>query len=142
HQSFAIGTRDLSQALSGIPQEGSLHVAFQEAYRKDDETFVMTFNYAYDDSKYGRLSRAPCWTVWVRAVPRALKHKIKTLLIEDALPNIARPWLIARADLFGRMGQEALQLVFDEIEEKIRGRSVLTTRPLEPALVRSGRSKE
>jgi hypothetical protein len=138
-ESFAIGARDLSQALSGIPQGESIRLDFDRSYRRDDHlVHVMTFRYWYIPEFIPTFGGLPGWRVSVRAVPRVLKHQIKTLLIEGALPNIARPWLFANADLFGRMGEKALDLVFDEAEERIRGFPGYTRRPLEPDLARLG----
>jgi hypothetical protein len=135
-QSFAIGARGLSQALNGIPQEGHIQLAFLGACHKDSDLHrVMTFQYVYTPEFGGR----PGWIVWVSAVPREFKGRIKTLLIDDALPNIARPWFVARAGLLGRIGEEALELVFDETQDRVLGVAGLTRKRLEPNLAPKGK---
>jgi hypothetical protein len=133
-QSFAIGARDLSESLNGIPQEGHIQLAFRGVQSEDGGAhLVMTFRYAHEPRSGGR----PGWTVWVSAVPREFKGRVTALLIGEALPKIARPWLFARAGLLGRAGEEALDLVFDHTEDKILGRPGLRNKGIEPILIRT-----
>lgn len=136
--SFAIGARDLSAALMGIPQIEVLHLAFWGNHQDNNGAHdVLSFEYAY----LPEVGIGPGWTVRVNAVPRRLKHRIKAILTEHALPQTALPWLHARGDLFGRAGAEKLEFAYDEAEDRLLSRPGATRRKLEPRLARRKNSR-
>ena len=55
----------------------------------------------------------PAWTIHIFAVPVGHRHAINTLLLSDALPNVIKPWLMARQELTGTVGHHALSLDFE-----------------------------
>lgn len=124
--SFPLGAEVLSRALDGIPQhamigchfivadmerrpvkplEHVLHVVYSKQMRQH--------HYAKDADEHGVLD--PHWSLSVFAVPSTLRHQVKELLVKDCIPNVVRPWLLANADISGRIGSRALAIMFDTV---------------------------
>jgi hypothetical protein len=136
--SFAIGVSDLAFALSGVPQDNLLQLSFGRASpMQDNKLVVMRTGYHHlPDHEIG-----PGWGVWVMAVPRAMKAKIRSALIEDAIPRLLKPWLITRANLTGRIGEDVLDLMYAPTDGTITAQSGPKRRGMEPALIRKQREK-
>jgi hypothetical protein len=76
----------------------------------------------------------------VQAVPRSMKGLIRTTLIEDAIPRLLKPWLLARAGLTGRSGDDVLDLIFAPTGSII-SQPGPKQRDLGPVLIRKQREK-
>jgi hypothetical protein len=135
--SFAIGVRDLSLALSGVPQDDLLQLLFGRASSTPDgRPVVLSTGYHRLDHSIG-----PGWSLQVHTVPRSMKAQIRTTLIEDAIPRLLKPWLIARADLTGRYGEDVLDLIFAPADGTITAQPGPKRRDLEPILIPKRRRK-
>jgi hypothetical protein len=136
--SFAIGVRELSLVLSSVPQDDLLQLLFCRASSTPDGKLVVlrTGYHFLPDRGIG-----PAWSLWVQAVPRSMKGLIRTTLVEDAIPRLLKPWLIARADLTGRSGEDVIDLIFAPADGSIIAQSGPKQRDLGPALVRKKREK-
>jgi hypothetical protein len=58
----------------------------------------------------------PRWEVTVHAIPRPLRHVIKTKVVEEALPAM-RSWLMANAHSLEREGGHGIVFRFDELND-------------------------
>jgi len=73
---------------------------------------IFTVSYA------GTQSYQPGWSIEVRPVARALKHRVKATLTIDCFPRI-RQWLQKHVDVESRHGYHALPVVLDERDETL-----------------------
>jgi hypothetical protein len=136
--SFAIGVRDISLALSGVPQDDLLQLLFGRASSTPDgRPLVLRTGYHYLPDR----GTGPAWSLTVHAVPRSMKGLIRTTLIEDAIPRLLRPWLLARADLTGHSGEDVLDLIFAPTDGSIFAQSGPKQRDFGPVLIRKQREK-
>jgi hypothetical protein len=122
---YPIGAEALSQGFEGVPQYAWLACEFfagNPCHEQNRRTliYVMAVSYARRErSHFDGPSAAergvfdPRWKINIHAVPVDTRAEIKRLLIENALPNIVRPWLETNAALTGRTGGAALLLHYD-----------------------------
>jgi hypothetical protein len=128
--SFPLGAEALTRALDGVPQHGMLTCSFYAGspHRdpQDDAHFLLqvtyrrrarSFNDGGDAAERGVLD--PRWAITVFAVPQGLRHLAKTLLLEQGLPALARPWLIKHAGLTGQTGGAGLVLKLDVFDKTL-----------------------
>jgi hypothetical protein len=135
--SFAIGVRDISFALSGVPQDELLQLLFGRASSTPDgRPLVLRTGYHHRPDR----GIGPAWSLMVQAVPRSMKGLIRTTLIEDAIPRLLKPWLLARAGLTGRSGDDVLDLIFAPTGSII-SQPGPKQRDLGPVLIRKQREK-
>jgi hypothetical protein len=128
--SYPLGAEALSRALDGVPQhamltcqffagnthqrlDNPLHLAMAASYQRRQRSF-----YDGQDAD-ARGVFLPRWTITVFAVPRTLRHAIKTAVHTEGLPSIVRPWLIENASISGRTGNCAINLDYDVAEDKL-----------------------
>jgi hypothetical protein len=121
--SYPIGAEALSRQLAGVPQHDLITCHFLAGYPQYDvgkpQFYVLNVVYEkqarkFHDSK-SALERGvfdPRWYISVFAVPRHLRGAIKLLLIEQAVPDVVRPWLIEKSHLTGRTGGSVLWLEY------------------------------
>lgn len=129
--SFPLGAEVLSRAFDGVPQHEALTCSFYAGdvqrhpgkpllhvvhvmYRKQ----ARSFHHAQDADERGVFD--PKWFITVFAVPAALRNEIKIALIDHALPDVVRPWLVEKAGVTGRPGECALTLEYDTDEKLMR----------------------
>jgi hypothetical protein len=128
--SYPIGAEALSQALEGVPQHAALTCSFcaGNTHQHLDKPRQLALSAAYNKrarSFYdGQDADArgvflPRWSITVFTVPRTLRHAVKLALLNDGLPNILRPWLIANAPMTGKTGGCAINLEFNVAEAKL-----------------------
>jgi hypothetical protein len=122
--SYPLGAEALSRALDGVPQHGDFTCSFYagNTHQRLDEPKQLALSVMYrrrERSFYdgpnaeARGVLSPFWAITVFAVPRTLRHPIKTALINEALPNIVRPWLIKNANITGKVGSSGFNLDYD-----------------------------
>jgi hypothetical protein len=126
--SYPIGAEALSHGLNGVPQHNLITCDFLTGYPQYDDGkpqfFVLQVIYekrarTFHDGK-SALKRGvfdPHWKIRVFTVPRHLRGAIKLLLLEQALPNVIRPWLIEKNNLTGQTGGSALWLEYVRADE-------------------------
>jgi len=73
---------------------------------------IFTVSYA------GTQSYQPGWSIEVRPVARALKHRVKETLTTECFPRI-RQWLQKHVDVESRHGYDAPSVVLDERDETL-----------------------
>ncbi len=129
--SFPVGAELLSRALDGVPQHDMLACSFYAGdiqrnparpllhvmhvmYRKQ----ARSFHHAQSADEAGVFD--PKWSITVFAVPSTLRHEIKTLLVDQVMTGIVRPWLVEKAGVTGRPGECALSLEYDTDEKVMR----------------------
>lgn len=127
--SYPLGAEALSQALAGIPQHAAVKcefVAGNSHQHLDKPLFlVLTASYQRRERNFNDGPDAdargvflPRWTITVFAVPKTLRHAVKTALA-DGLPNILRPWFIEHAGISGKTGACALSLEYEVAEARL-----------------------
>jgi hypothetical protein len=126
--SYPIGAEALSRPLNGVPQQDLITCNFRTGYPQYDDGkpqfHVLQVAYEkrarnFHDGKFA-LERGvfdPRWKIYVFTVPRYLRGKIKLLLLEQALPDVIRPWLIEKNHLTGQVGGSALGLEYVRADE-------------------------
>lgn len=129
--SYPIGAEALSHRLEGVPQHDLITCNFYGGRPHDDgkpQIYVLNACYEKRSRRFSDSGSAlergvfdPRWTIRVYAVPRQLRGEIKLLLIEQGLPDLIRPWLIAKSHLTGQTGGTTLWL------EYVRADKVFTT---------------
>jgi hypothetical protein len=120
--SFPIGAKAISEALLGVPQfsEISVHFSFSNqlarhhgtstAYQVIDVWFRGPTRSIFASlSVEEQISRCPIWTIGVHAIPRSLRHVIKTKIMTEALPSIRR-WFLENPHSKARKGVHWLTL--------------------------------
>jgi hypothetical protein len=121
--SYPIGAEALSLALGGLPQQDLITCSFYSGYPQYDngkpQFHVLHVMYRkrarsfYDGkSAFERGAFEPRWHISVFAVPRHLRGAIKVLLLEQALSDFVRPWLVEKSHLTGQTGESALMLEY------------------------------
>jgi hypothetical protein len=119
--SYSLGAEALSRALDGVPQHAALTCQFfaGNAHQHLDKPLqlVMSASYQRRNRSFhdGQDADArgvflPRWTITVFAVPRTLRHAIKTAVLTEGLPSIVRPWLVENAGISGKTGGSAINL--------------------------------
>ncbi len=126
--SYPIGAEALSLPLNGVPQQDLITCNFWTGYPQydDDKPQFHVLHVVYEKrarsfydgkSAFERGAFDPSWTIRVFTVPRQLRGAIKLLLIEAALPEVVRPWLLAKHHLTGQTGESALILEYVRAEK-------------------------
>lgn len=126
--SYPVGAEVLSRALDGVPQHRAITCSFVAGNPHQtitqEQTRVLDIRYRRRDRSFHDGENADAlgvfsakWEIWVYDVPVALRHEIKTLLTEDALPNAARNWLIKQAALDGKFGNAAICFDYNKIDK-------------------------
>lgn len=120
--SYPIGAEALSHGLSGVPQHDQIVCDFYGGRQYDQgkpQLYVLSARYEkrarqFSDSgsAFERGCFDPQWKISVYAVPRQLRGAIKLLLVEQGLPDLIRPWLIAKNHLTGQTGGSILWLEY------------------------------
>jgi hypothetical protein len=118
--SYPLGAKAISDSLAGVPQFDLLKINFSfgwKGFAKDrvpDAPYrVLEVNY------YGpQHSVLSGWTIYVRPVPRARKHAIKSKLIAEALPKI-KVWLEVNTHSLNREGSHGITFFFDELADEL-----------------------
>jgi hypothetical protein len=122
--SYPLGAEVLSRALDEVPQHSEITCSF---YAGNAHQFLERPTHLVLSALYRRRARTfndgaesqargvyePRRTITVFAVPRGLRHAIKTALLQDGLPNTVRPWLIENAHVMGQTGMSGLNLEYD-----------------------------
>jgi hypothetical protein len=126
--SYPVGAEVLSRAFDGVPQHQAITCSFvagnPQRTLTQEQTRVLDIRYRRRDRSFHDGENAdslgvfqPKWEIWVYDVPVALRHEIKTRLVEDALPNAARNWLIKQAALDGKFGDAAICFDYNKIDK-------------------------
>jgi hypothetical protein len=121
--SYPIGAEALSCTLDGVPQHDLITCSFYAGYPQYDDGkpqfHVLHVMYRKNARRFHDAKSAlergvfdPHWQIGVFAVPRHLRGEIKVLLLEQALPDLVHPWLMARGNLTGKTGESALILEY------------------------------
>lgn len=123
--SFPIGAEKLSRALDGVPQHAGLGCRFfvgdieRRKMRETEHVLHVVYSrqlptqhFAMSAAESGVFD--PHWSITVFAVPTGIRHQVKTLL-ESALRERVKPWLIEHAGIENRPGQCALTIEFDTV---------------------------
>ena len=120
--SYPIGAEALSHALEGVPQYDRIVCDFCGGSQHDrgkPQLYVLNVRYEKRARRFSDAGSAfdrgffdPRWKISVFAVPRQLRGAIKLLLLEQGLPEIVHPWLIAKNHLTGQTGGSALWLEY------------------------------
>jgi hypothetical protein len=120
--SYPIGAEALSKALDGVPQHDRIVCDFYGGGQHDrgkPQIYVLnaryekqarSFSYSQSGLEHGVFD--PHWKISVFGVPRQLRGEIKSLLLEQGLPDRVRPWLVEKNHLTGQTGGSALWLEY------------------------------
>lgn len=133
--SWPIGAELLSAALFDVPQSEFIQLEFAEADRislkEDRPPLVFEAEYYFKGATIfsPRGSLSPSWRLVIRAVPREWKHNVKSLLLEQGLPQIVRPWLVENDGPPRREGSALLRLWYDPVDGRLIQRSYGKTGP-------------
>jgi hypothetical protein len=128
--SYPIGAEALSRALDGLPQHQTLACNFfagnTHQHLDKPRQLVLSASYQRRERSFNDGENAeargvflPRWSITVCAVPRTLRHAIKTALLSDGLPNILRTWLAENAGLTGKIGGSAINLEYDVAADRL-----------------------
>ncbi len=125
--SFPVGEETLSRILEGVPQHALIGCHFYvgdierramkpiehvlHAVHSRQAPNVFTAQSAADNGVFD-----PKWSITVFAIPGAMRHTVKSLLVGDALPTIVRPWFLSQSTITGRRGQASLLIEFDTVD--------------------------
>jgi hypothetical protein len=121
--SYPIGSEALSHALNGVPQQNLITCNFTAGSPQYDDgrpqfhVLHVTYqkqaqNFHHSKSSWERGVFDPHWQIYIFAIPRQLRGAIKLLLLEQALPDVVRPWLIEKSHLTGQTGGSALAIEY------------------------------
>ncbi len=128
---YPIGAEALSRALDGVPQHGDLACTFfagnphhEQNKRQRLYFMAVTYEKVARSFHHGQSAEVfgvfkPRWRIHIYAVPVETRAAIKQHLLDDILPNHARPWLIEKASMTGRTGGAALILHYDRAADRI-----------------------
>jgi hypothetical protein len=122
--SYPVGAKIASEALHGVPQFADLTIEFwfwnRLARRHGTETpyRVIQVQYSGPLRFFSASKSMEGWKVSVDAVPRVLRHAIRSKIIEEALPAI-RSWLLANLHSTEREGGHGLVFTFDELKNEL-----------------------
>ena len=118
--SYPVGAEQLSRALADVPQAGAITCSFTAGSNAENRPDLD--NYLVLQASYGKRPRmfhdGPLseergvyeakWHICVFAVPTDMRHAVKLLLINEALPNSVRSWFLARGTYGVQTGGEAI----------------------------------
>ena len=122
--SYPVGAEALSRVLFDVPQAHLITCSFYgggtAGNRMDREShLILQASYSKRGRMFqdGPLSQErgvydPKWHISVFAVPVAVRHAVKTLLINEALPHAVRSWFLNQSDIDTRSGGIALWLTY------------------------------
>jgi hypothetical protein len=115
--SYPVGSKAISEALTGVPQRELLKVCFWhlKGFAKDR---VMGAPFRVLSASYSGPGTLSGWTIYVHPVPRTLKHAIQSKLTSEALPKI-KDWLVSNAHSLDREGGHQLTFYLDELKDEI-----------------------
>jgi hypothetical protein len=130
--SYPIGAEALSRALDGVPQHPMISCHFKAGsattpHEHEKPRFIILsilyekidrcFHHGPDAAVRGVFD--PRWTISIYAVPRQFRHAIKTALLTESLPDIAKPWLIEQSAITGKTGGSVLWLMYDRADSRL-----------------------
>jgi hypothetical protein len=121
--SYPIGAEALSRTLNGVPQHELITCDFYAGSPQHDhgkpQLYVLNVRYQKQARSFHHGKSAevhgvfePRWEISIFGVPRQLRGEIKSLLLEQGLPDLVCPWLIAKSHLTGQTGGSALWLEY------------------------------
>jgi|SRR5581483_4426482 len=126
--SYPVGAEAISEALRDVPQFHEVSLQFRAWQPGHDRTAVpycviggwcsgpiRSFSASRTMEEQ---SQAPRWMISVHAVPRSLRHEIRTKILAEALPSI-RLWLRANTHSSRREGTHGLMFRFDELKNEV-----------------------
>ncbi len=121
--SWPLGAEAISAALSNVLQANLIGLQFMSPdqislrYHLPPLVFEATYYFRGPTvfSPQGSLSTS--WQINIRAVQRMQRHRVKTLLLENGLPNLIKPWLQENYRPDVREGDARVRLWFDPIED-------------------------
>ena len=128
--SYSLGAKNISDVLDGVPQFDSLSIVFSPGlddnpHRVESPFPVLRVNYSNSVPSYSSSNDSvergfydPTWGITVGAVPRALRHAVKTVLVAEALPRV-RQWLVTKADATGQEGHAWVRVWYDADAERL-----------------------
>jgi len=127
--SYPLGAKNISDAFEGVPQFEELSIRFSPGERNPHrvESPFSVFRVNYSKRKPGHSASNsfieegwydPRWEINVGAVPRQLRHTVKTALLSEALPRVRR-WLADHADATGRDGHAWVRIWYNAEEERL-----------------------
>jgi len=109
--SYPVGAELISAELADVLQAESPEIWFLSKYERlktrGEPYEILTVSYTSLELHESG------WKIWVRPVPRELKHLVKEVLKAELFPRI-RQWLTARA---GRHSPDSCGVIFDERHE-------------------------
>jgi hypothetical protein len=128
--SYPLGAEVLSRTLDGVPQHGELKCSFYcgntHQHLGKPVQLALSVGYSKRDRSFSdgpkseeRGVYAPVWHIIVYAVPKTIRHAVKTSLVTEGLPFIVRPWLIENAVLMGQSGSSAMNLSYDTVTDTL-----------------------
>ena len=127
--SYPLGAKNISEALEGILQFDALSIRFSPGEDNPHrvESPFPVFRVNYRNSVPGRSASNdmieegwydPTWEIHVGAVPRPLRHTVKTALLAQALPRL-RQWLLNNAGATGKEGHAWVRVWYDAEKEEL-----------------------
>ena len=140
HLSYPIGAESISGSFASVPQFTELKLLFYSSkfytpLRSKEYEFLRVeyLNNAKSAENwpianlYGRPLQSR-WEIAVQPVPRVLRHKIKTYILDSALPQM-KDWLAERAQLV-RRGSDLLAYFYNEETEECVPRYLANLEPI------------
>jgi hypothetical protein len=127
--SYPIGSKMISDALTGVPQFDQLTLEFRfpewcsrnhgtaKPYPVLDAVYSGPLRY-FSSPRTIDHDDAGQWMISVYAVPRSLRHLIQTRIVREALPTV-RSWLLANLHSIEREGGHVLSFSFDELKSEL-----------------------
>jgi hypothetical protein len=126
--SYPVGAEILSRALEGVPQHPQLTCTFTAGnpHRDLGNEFFRVMHVHYRKRTRSFFDRedaasrgvfAAFWEIWIYDVLIAHRADIKKALIETGLPDMVRPWLLANANIDGKVGEAVLSLEYRTVEK-------------------------
>ena len=137
--SYPVGAEAISRAVEGVPQLTLLRLQFYHwsdlhlRWGKYEFMRVEYLNSAMplDEYPVSRLYKRPTqyqWEIVVQPVPRVHRHRIKTYIVQHALPTV-REWLVERCD-FVQNGSDVLAFFYDEKLDEFKNYRVAHLEPV------------
>jgi hypothetical protein len=124
--SWPVGAEAISAALLDVPQRELLSLAFGPDDRFHARSglppLVMEARYYFRGPSVSSPNRPlfqPTWEIRISAVPRTEKHQVKTLLLEQGIPELIKPWLFQMWGPDRREGSAGIYLLYEAAEERL-----------------------
>lgn len=105
--SYPLGAQEISEVLKHVPQYGKLYLCFSfypMIWQRNNIPCQIL------GAGYGTGAQ---WSIRVQAVPQSLRYEIRTILIEQSLPDVAL-WLARNAGKEGREGYSRIGYTLSE----------------------------